>query len=387
MAFAVAIVLTLIAASSSPASSKSAAGCYESIVSFGDSLADTGNYPLLCPADSPPRYVRLPYGRTFFHHPTGRCSDGRLVIDFIAQSLGLPLVQPYIAGGEGGRSFTEGVNFAVTGATALDYDYYEKIGIINTYTNVSLGTQLDWFKQFLATIPDGRKYLQKSLVLMGEIGGNDYNHPIMQRSSFQVVQSFAPLVIDYIGSIIEELIRLGAETLLVPGNLPIGCLPIYLTEFKSSSSGQDYDPQTGCLTWLNDFAIYHNELLQKELNRIRQLYPHVVLIYADYYNAAMRIYLAPKQFGFSEEEILRACCGSGGPYNYNETAPCAIPPASSCHDPASYANWDGIHFTEAAYRVIAQALLQGPYTTPQFTTLCRPFNSSLITNINACSTL
>lgn len=45
------------------------------------------------------------------------------------------------------------MNFAVVGATALDYEFYEKIGIINTDTNVSLGTQLDWLKQFLATVP------------------------------------------------------------------------------------------------------------------------------------------------------------------------------------------------------------------------------------------
>lgn len=58
-------------------------GCYTSIFSFGDSLADTGNSRNLSPPDNLPHSSFLPYGETFFHHPTGRCSDGRLVIDFI----------------------------------------------------------------------------------------------------------------------------------------------------------------------------------------------------------------------------------------------------------------------------------------------------------------
>lgn len=173
----------------------------------------------------------------------------------------------------------------------------------------------------------------------------------------------------------QELINLGAETLLVPGNFPIGCLPMYLTQFMGTSTAQDYDPETGCLKWLNDFSIFHNDLLQKELRRLRQLYPHALIIYADYYNAAIRFYRSPSQFGFSKE-ILKACCGSGGPYNYNETAECGIPPSASCEDPATYANWDGIHFTEATYRLVAEGLLQGPYTTPHITTNCPSLFSS-----------
>lgn len=83
MAPAAAILLTLIAAALSLASIGSASRCYESIVSFGDSLADTGNSVLLLPSNNPPHYSLPPYGRTFFHLPTGRCSDGRLVVDFI----------------------------------------------------------------------------------------------------------------------------------------------------------------------------------------------------------------------------------------------------------------------------------------------------------------
>ncbi|EYU28065.1 hypothetical protein MIMGU_mgv1a021493mg, partial [Erythranthe guttata] len=189
-----------------------------------------------------------------------------LVSNFAAQTLGLPFVPPYTYGGENGElqggGFSKGVNFAVVGATALGYEFYEKLGFHNPVTNVSLGTQLDWFKRFLSTIPDGKKYLERSLVVVGEIGGTDYNHPLGQGATYDVIQSFAPAV---------ELIKLGLQTILVPGNLPIGCLPVYLTQFKKSSAVNDYDPKTGCLNWLNKFARYHNKLLKKELKRIQEL--------------------------------------------------------------------------------------------------------------------
>jgi hypothetical protein len=55
---------------------------YDSIFNFGDSLSDTGNF-LLSGAMAFPVIAKLPYGETFFRHATGRCSDGRLVVDFI----------------------------------------------------------------------------------------------------------------------------------------------------------------------------------------------------------------------------------------------------------------------------------------------------------------
>ncbi|KAL8032480.1 hypothetical protein ABFX02_13G098700 [Erythranthe guttata] len=384
MAVAYAIMLVLLAQSlSSSAIRESEFGCYESIISFGDSLADTGNVLLLSPSDKKPHGGLPPYGRTFFHRPTGRFSDGRLVIDFIvlvsnfaAQRFGLPFVPPYIGGENGelhGGGFSKGVNFAVAGATALDYEFYEKLGFHNQDTNVSLGTQLDWFKRFLSTIPDGsKKYLERSLVVVGEIGGNDYNHPLEQGATYGVVKSFVPPVVDYIGSTIQELIKLGVTTMLVPGNLPIGCLPVHLTQFKKSSTVKDYDPKTGCLNWLNKFARYYNKLLKKELNRIQELHPQVDIIYADYYNAAMRFYLSPDEFGFDKKGILRACCGAGGPYNYNASAVCSFSTATCCDDPSLFASWDGIHFTEAAYRLIAESLFDGTYTTPQLTSIICP---------------
>ncbi|KAL3812830.1 hypothetical protein ACJIZ3_014098 [Penstemon smallii] len=64
--------------------SASADNCFNSIIGFGDSLTDTGNGFHLASADNPPPHYTLPpYGITFFDRPTGRVSNGRLIIDFI----------------------------------------------------------------------------------------------------------------------------------------------------------------------------------------------------------------------------------------------------------------------------------------------------------------
>ncbi|CAN7082613.1 unnamed protein product [Brassica oleracea var. botrytis] len=56
---------------------------FKLIISFRDSIADTGNLLDLSDPNDLPHVAFRPYGDTFFHHPTGRFSNGRLIIDFI----------------------------------------------------------------------------------------------------------------------------------------------------------------------------------------------------------------------------------------------------------------------------------------------------------------
>ncbi|MBA0693246.1 hypothetical protein Goari_010741 [Gossypium aridum] len=212
---------------------------------------------------------------------------------------------------------------------------------------------------------------------MGVIGGNDYNHAFREKNN-EAARKFVPLVVHTIASAIhvrntnfngkifprilteafpvQELIELGAVTFLVPGNFPIGCSPDLLTNYQGSNKDK-YDPLTGCLTWLNQFSQHHNELLRTELEKLRNRHPDINIVYADYYNIAMRFYHSPKQFGF--KETLKACCGIGGLYNYNSSRSCGYPPLkSSCNDPSSYISWDGIHYTEAANKWLANVVFE-----------------------------
>ncbi|RRT32245.1 hypothetical protein B296_00058886 [Ensete ventricosum] len=135
-----------------------------------------------------------------------------------------------------------------------------------------------------------------SLFLVGEIGGNDYNHPLLQGRSIEEIKTFVPNDIDAISSAISELIRLGAKTLVVPGDLPLGCLPAFL-EFFSSASAGDYELETECLKFLNRLAEYHNQLVLHELSELWRSHPHATIIYADYYNATISIYRSPRRYG------------------------------------------------------------------------------------------
>ncbi|KAM7525022.1 hypothetical protein LguiA_014924 [Lonicera macranthoides] len=45
------------------------------------------------------------------------------------------------------------------------------------------------------------------------------------------------------------------------------------------------------------------------------------------------------------------CNGRGGPYNYKASLLCGNPPSTTCEDPSQYANWDGLHLTDAANKL------------------------------------
>ncbi|KAL5229210.1 hypothetical protein ABZP36_017475 [Zizania latifolia] len=337
---------------------------YAAIFNFGDSLVDAGNLVV----DGIPDYLataRLPYGMTYFGYPTGRCSDGRLVVDFIAQEVGLPLLPPSKAKN---TTFHRGANFAITGATSLDTPYFQGRGLGHTVWNSgSLHTQINWFQDMKASICNSpqecKDLFRRSLFIVGEFGGNDYNSPLFAFRPLEEVHTFVPDVVDSIGKGIEKLIAEGAVELVVPGVLPIGCFPVYLSIFRKQP--EMYGPRSGCIKDLNTLSWVHNVALQRKIAELRAKHPGVRIMYADYYTPAIQFVLHAEKYGFLKQ-TPRACCGAPGvgEYNFNLTSKCGDPGSHACDDPSNHWSWDGIHLTEASYGHIAKGWLYGPFADP-----------------------
>ncbi|RWV86331.1 hypothetical protein GW17_00051784 [Ensete ventricosum] len=128
--------------------------------------------------------------------------------------------------------------------------------------------------------------------MVGEIGGNDFNAALSQSKSIENIENaFVPGVVRTISS----GITLGAKNFIVPGNLPIGCIPAWLSKYKSSAPG--YYDANGCIIWLNDFSQFYGSKLQDELEKLKSVHSTVNIYYADYYGAGTRVFSNPKQFG------------------------------------------------------------------------------------------
>ncbi|CAN6299536.1 unnamed protein product [Urochloa humidicola] len=336
---------------------------YDRVFSFGDSLTDTGNALRLSPGGGGPA-SQPPYGETFFRRPTGRASDGRLVVDFVVEALGVPHPTPYLAG-KTAADFRRGVNFAVGGATALDVHFFESRGL-TTFVPVSLNNQTTWFKnvlQLLGSAEEQRKIMSTSLFLVGEIGVNDYFIAALGRNrTAGDVKAFVTRIVAAVRSVVTDVITAGAGTVVVPGMIPLGCEPQQLALYNGTTGAGVYDRDSGCLARLNGLAELHNRELRRMLAGVRRAHPGTSIVYADLYGAVTDLVVSPARYGFRSGVggALAACCGrGGGAYNFDMAAFCGAPGTAACADPSEYISWDGVHFTEAANRRIACAVLGG----------------------------
>lgn len=81
----------------------------------------------------------------------------------------------------------------------------------------------------------------------------------------------------------QKVISVGAMRIIVPGQFPLGCFPVYLTKLQSNSTTA-YDKHQ-CLKAMNDLAAAHNKYLQHAINTLQKRNPNTKIVYCDYYNA------------------------------------------------------------------------------------------------------
>ncbi|KAL7589154.1 hypothetical protein Lser_V15G41092 [Lactuca serriola] len=324
---------------------------FPAIFNFGDSNSDTGSVSAVFGP------FRLPYGMAYFHKPSGRLSDGRLIIDFIAERLGLPYLSAYLD--SIGTNFKHGANFAASGCTIQPAD---ALMLNRTFNPLTLDVQLSQFQQFKERSSDlyhqgsvkslditdrfPRPEDYKRALYTFDIGQNDLHAGIKSMKEEQV-KTYIPTIINEFVSVVEKLYQQGARTFWIHNTGPIGCLPFFVKNYPPTPENTD---QIGCVKSYNNVAQEFNKNLKDKVSQLQKQLQDTLLVYVDIYS--IKYYLISEATTYGFKDPLGQCLGQDGNFS------------RACENPLEYINWDGIHYTEAANKWIANRLQDGSFSAP-----------------------
>lgn len=340
---------------------------FPAIYNFGDSNSDTG---AISAAFLP---IPAPYGQSFFRRPAGRDSDGRLLIDFIAERVGLPYLSAYL--NSIGTNFRHGANFA-TGGSAIrrQNETIFEYGI----SPFSLDIQIAHFDQFKARTgylydqakkPSDRYNLPRredysKALYTFDIGQNDLSVGF-RKMSFDQLRAAIPDILGQFATAVKHLYQQGARSFWIHNTGPIGCLPVAVMYIRNPQPG--FLDQNGCIKAQNDVAVEFNKQLKDTVTLLKEQLPQASLTYVDLYSAKYGLISNAKNQGFANP--LQICCGyhhddghiwCGNKGNVNNTEVFG----ASCSNPQSYVSWDGVHYSEAANKWFANHVLNGSLSDP-----------------------
>ncbi|KAK8619078.1 hypothetical protein V6N13_133045 [Hibiscus sabdariffa] len=338
---------------------------FRAVYNFGDSNSDTGG------GSAAFWIAGLPPGETFFGRPVGRASDGRLIVDFIAEHLGLPYLSPYLD--SIGTSFRHGANFAIGGSTIRPQNESMSLNGVSPF---SLDVQIVQFDNFKVrtgyfyergkaghchNLPRPKDF-SKALYIF-DIGQNDVAAGLRKKNDTDFHAS-VPDIVDQLAKAVQDLYEHGARTFWIHNTGPIGCLPVSL--HYHDIRPEELDEQ-GCLKAQNAYCMEFNKKLKDRVTKLRAELPHAALTYVDIYAAKYELIGNAKKEGFVDAADI--CCGfhedeiqvyCGHKQNINGTEIYA----GSCENPSDYISWDGVHYSEAANHWVAQRIINGSFSDP-----------------------
>ncbi|KAL6626529.1 hypothetical protein ACP70R_030255 [Stipagrostis hirtigluma subsp. patula] len=372
---------------------------------FGDSLVDSGNNNNIL---SLARANYRPYGIDFHEGPPGRFTNGRTMVDFLGEMLGLrpPLLPPYAAASR--ADLARGVNFA-SGASGIRPETGNNLG-----AHYPLAEQVDHFRTAASDMGrtpafrgNGTKlteHLARCIFFVG-MGSNDYLNNYFMPDYYGTAEDYDPaayaalLLQDY-SRHLADLYGLGARKFVVAGVGQIGCIPYELARMdddEQNSSGGPTTPSGGgdgdgvvisigagsgggqspssssnasssgggagvCNEKINSaVAIYNKGLLSmvKRLNRGQQL-RGARFVFLDTVQTGRDLAANAAAHGFTV--LDRGCCGVG---RNNGQITC-LPMQRPCDDRSKYVFWDAFHPTEAANRIYAARAFNSTSTSDAY---------------------
>ncbi|KAI9177451.1 hypothetical protein LWI28_015420 [Acer negundo] len=341
---------------------------FPAIYNFGDSNSDTGG---ISAAFDP---IQAPYGEGFFHKPAGRDSDGRLIIDFIAERLKLPYLSAYL--NSLGVNFRHGANFATGGSTIRrQNETIFEYGI----SPFSLDMQIKQFDQFKSRTKDlynqvnnkssDRDKLPKQeefakALYTFDIGQNDLSVGF-RKMNFDQLRAAMPDIVNQLASAVQNIYQQGGRTFWIHNTGPIGCLPV--NRFYNLNPAPGFVDQYGCVNDQNTMAVEFNRQLKERVIKLRAELPEAAITYVDVYSAKYGLISRTKNLGYADP--LKVCCGYHEKYDHvwcgtKATINKTQVYGGSCKDPSKYVSWDGVHYTQAANLWVADHTHNGTLTDP-----------------------
>ncbi|CAA0820311.1 GDSL esterase/lipase 7 [Striga hermonthica] len=319
---------------------------------LGDSLFDSGNnnlLPTLAKADY------WPYGMNFNGgRPTGRFTNGRTVVDFIAEVLGLPYSPPYLSIRRvlsPGQLTLNGLNFAsgscgILPETGSDLgkclNFGEQVGLLERIVKEEL-------PKHFTNSTELSNYLAKSIFVVS-IGSNDYINNYLDTREYDTSkrytpQAYAQLLVDKLFLHFQKLYRLGARKVIMFEIGPIGCIPSTTRRVKHNGT---------CVEEVNELAIMFNDDLAPMLRNLTSTLQGSTFVLGHAHWLGYDAVINPSNYGLNDSST--PCCVTW----LNGTSGC-IPElgALACRDPERHYFWDGYHLTETMYRTIATYCFNG----------------------------
>ncbi|KAL9243191.1 hypothetical protein vseg_017107 [Gypsophila vaccaria] len=374
---------------------------FRAVFNFGDSNSDTG---ALSAAFNP---LPWPYGQTFFKkragryysdgrlivnfvgvfdefYPlrwrngktlskktSGRYSDGLLIVDFIAEELGIPYLSPYL--NSIGANFSHGTNFATGGSTIRQPNetifestispFYLDIQIVQ-YDQLKSRSQDVYGDPMIRNMLPEQELFAKALYTF-DIGQNDLALAFRTINNDDQIRAEIPKMIDEFSSAVQHLYKEGARSFWIHNTGPIGCLPDSTGTISPQPGTLD---QYGCIKSRNDIANEFNKQLNESVSKLRTVLHKAAITYVDVYTAKYGLISQAKRLGWEDpskiccgylEKDGRVWCGRKGLLN-NGT----VVYGGGCSQPDRYVSWDGMHYTEAANRWFANVIINGSLNDP-----------------------